>query len=317
MQPKHMTKNARWPSATVVTAAMSMVLTCVLTAAPPKPPSTAKLDAIDKHAVPIAENNEARQQKTETAILQSDERSAAGDKKIQAFLKHSGQDKKLEQYKPNEPATEPETKQTPASAAELTQAGNQTSPDKKTSNKEKELSTIKIKCDGGIYFDNEEGILAYFKNIRLDESNSDFKLRCRDELRILLDNSPKEEKKNNPPGGAEPQKTKQTPEQKDSSFSELGDLHEIIATGSVKILGKNSDGEPFLASGDMANYNAKTGEMILKGGRPTLQQSANEYLQAEEDGQWIRIQMKDKDIESIITSQGKWVMQAVTQKESR
>ena len=57
--------------------------------------------------------------------------------------------------------------------------------------------------------------------------------------------------------------------------------------------------------------------MILKGGRPTLQQSANEYLQAGEDGQCIRIQMKDKDIESIITSKGKWVMQAVTQKESR
>ena len=183
MQPKHMTKNARWPSATVVTAAMSMVLTCVLTAAPPKPPSTAKLDAIDKHAVPIAENNEARQQKTEKAILYSDERSAAADQKIQAFLKHSGQDKKLEQNIPTEPATE------------LTQADNQAEPDKKTANKEEELSTIKIECDGGIYFDNEEGILAYLKNIRLDESNSDFKLRCSDELKILFDNSPKKEKK--------------------------------------------------------------------------------------------------------------------------
>ena len=305
MQPNHITKNARWASATMATAAMLMALTSMLTAAPPKPPSTAKLDTIDKLAVPIAENNEARQQKAEKAILHSDERSAAADQKIQAFLKHSGQDKKLEQNIPTEPATE------------LTQADNEAEPDKKTANKEKELSTIKIECDGGIYFDNEEGILAYLKNIRLDESNSDFKLRCSDELKILFDNSPKEEKKNNAPNGAEPQKTEPIPEQKDSSFSELGDLQEIIATGSVKILGKNSDDQPFLASGNIASYNAKTGEMILKGGRPTLQQSANEYLQAGEDGQWIRIQMKDKDIESIITSQGKWVMQAVTQKESR
>ena len=305
MQPNHITKNARWASATMATAAMLMALTSMLTAAPPKPPSTEKLDAIDKHAAPIAENNEARQQKAEKAILHSDDRSAAADQKIQAFLKHSGQDKKLEQNIPTEPATE------------LTQADNEAEPDKKTANNEKELSAIKIECDGGIYFDNEEGILAYLKNIRLDESNSDFKLRCSDELKILFDNSPKEEKKNNAPNGAEPQKTEPTPEQKDSSFSELGDLQEIIATGSVKIHGKNSDGEPFLASGNIANYNAKTGEMILKGGRPTLQQSANEYLQAGEDGQWIRIQMKDKDIESIITSQGKWVMQAVTQKESR
>ena len=305
MQPNHITENARWASATMATAAMLMALTCVLTAATPEPPSTEKLDAIDKHAAPIAENNEARQQKAEKAILHSDERSAAADQKIQAFLKHSGQDKKLEQNIPTEPVTE------------LTQADNQTSPDEKTANKEKELSTIKIECDGGIYFDNEEGILAYLKNIRLDESNSDFKLRCSDELKILFDNSPKKEKKDNAPKGAEPQKTEPIPEQKDSSFSELGDLQEIIATGSVKILGKNSDDQPFLASGNIASYNAKTGEMILKGGRPTLQQSANEYLQAGEDGQWIRIQMKDKDIESIITSQGKWVMQAVTQKESR
>ena len=305
MQPNHMTTNAPWASATMATAAMLIALTSMLTAAPPKPPSTAKLDTIDKLAAPIAENNEARQQKAEKAILHSDDRSAAADQKIQAFLKHSGQDKKLEQNIPTEPATE------------LTQADNEAEPDKKTANKEKELSTIKIECDGGIYFDNEEGILAYLKNIRLDESNSDFKLRCSDELKILFDNSPKEEKKNNAPNGAEPQKTEPTPEQKDSSFSELGDLQEIIATGSVKILGKNSDDQPFLASGNIASYNAKTGEMILKGGRPTLQQSANEYLQAGEDGQWIRIQMKDKDIESIITSQGKWVMQAVTQKESR
>ena len=300
-----MTTNAPWASATMATAAMLIALTSMLTAAPPKPPSTAKLDTIDKLAAPIAENNEARQQKAEKAILHSDDRSAAADQKIQAFLKHSGQDKKLEQNIPTEPATE------------LTQADNEAEPDKKTANKEKELSAIKIECDGGIYFDNEEGILAYLKNIRLDESNSDFKLRCSDELKILFDNSPKEEKKNNAPNGAEPQKTEPTPEQKDSSFSELGDLQEIIATGSVKILGKNSDDQPFLASGNIASYNAKTGEMILKGGRPTLQQSANEYLQAGEDGQWIRIQMKDKDIESIITSQGKWVMQAVTQKESR
>ena len=305
MQPNHMTTNAPWASATMATAAMLIALTSMLTAAPPKPPSTAKLDTIDKLAAPIAENNEARQQKAEKAILHSDDRSAAADQKIQAFLKHSGQDKKLEQNIPTEPATE------------LTQADNEAEPDKKTTNKEEKLNTIRIECDGGIYFDNEEGILAYLKNIRLDESNSDFKLRCSDELKILFDNSPKEEKKNNAPNGAEPQKTEPTPEQKDSSFSELGDLQEIIATGSVKILGKNSDDQPFLASGNIASYNAKTGEMILKGGRPTLQQSANEYLQAGEDGQWIRIQMKDKDIESIITSQGKWVMQAVTQKESR
>ena len=146
--------------------------------------------------------------KSKKAILHSDERSAAADQKIQAFLKHSGQDKKLEQNIPTEPATEPETKQTPASAAELIQAGNPTSPDEKTANKEKELSTIKIECDGGIYFDNEEGILAYLKNIRLDESNSDFKLRCSDELKILFDNSPKEEKKNNAPNGARASKNR-------------------------------------------------------------------------------------------------------------
>ena len=56
--------------------------------------------------------------------------------------------------------------------------------------------------------------------------------------------------------------------------------------------------------------------MILKGGRPTLQQSTNQYIQAQEPNQWIKIQMKDKRIQSIVTSEGKWAMQAVTKKTS-
>lgn len=241
----------------------------------------------------------------------------ASDKKMQAFLKKSGQDKELEKVKQTEPDSNSNTEKTPAPKSDDTGAKAQTNTtDKKDETTEKPPTTITINCDGGIYFDNDSGTLAYLKNIRLDESDSSFKLRCSDVLKVVFDNTPEEKKK---PSEKEKQKQndkeKAAPSnQKDSSFAELGNLKQIIATGNVRIAGENSDGQPFLASGEEASYNAKTGTMILKGGQPTLQWSANQYLQAQEEGLWITIQMRDKNIDSITTSEGKWTTKAVIKK---
>lgn len=241
----------------------------------------------------------------------------ASDKKMQAFLKKSGQDKELEKVKQAEPNSNSSTEKTPATKSDNTDAIAQTNTtDKKDETTEKPPTTIKIDCDGGFYFDNDSGIVAYLKNIRLDASDSSFKLRCSDELKVVFDNMPEEKKK---PSEKEKQKQndkeKAAPStQKDTSFAELGNLKEIIATGNVRIAGENSEGQPFLASGHVASYNAKTGKMILKGGQPTLQWDANQYLQAQEEGLWITIQMRNKTIENITTSEGKWTTRAVIKK---
>ena len=226
---------------------------------------------------------------------ETDAHSPGVDQGIQAFLKRSGQDALLSQTTSTE-AKAPTTSELETGAVSTNKSG------------EKPAKTIRINFDGGMFFDNEAGTLVYLKNIRLDETSSDFKLRCSEELKLLFDKQPDKNKETEPGDDKQDAPAKK---KKDKSFAELGDLREIIATGNVRIAGKNTSGQPFLASGEVASYHAENGEMILKGGRPTLQQTANQYLQAQEDGQWIKIQMKDKDIVSISTSEGKWETQAI------
>ncbi|MDG1357157.1 MAG: hypothetical protein P8P36_03085 [Akkermansiaceae bacterium] len=301
MQYYRLTTTTKWIPPAAVMIVLLIVQSPFSTAAPPASPSDNKLKQIDSLSTTNTDSHNQRQKNVETTIKQSDEQSAVADKKMRSFLKRSNQAQQANKgssAKPN---------QTPPPASKKETADN------KKADTEEEPATIKIKCDGGIYFDNENGILTYLKNIRLDESNSAFKLRCDDELKILFNNKPKKKKQNTSAKKTDVTQKNQA-DQSANSFSSRGDLKEIIASGNVRITGENNDGQSFLASGNTASYNAKTGEMILKGGRPTLQQSANEYLQAAEDGQWIRLIMRDKDIESIITSQGKWVMQAVPKK---
>jgi hypothetical protein len=304
MQYYRLTKTTEWVTPSVVMMVLLTTLSSLSMAAPPASASKAQLQQIDNLAKPTAKNHAQRQQKIETSIEQSDKKTAATDKKMHDFLERSDQG---QQARKGASAT---TNQTTTPAAKNNHSGKQENGTKKGTDTDKNPATIKIECDGGIYFDNENGILTYLKNIRLNQSNGTFKLRCDDELKILFNSEPKDKGQDK---SAEKADQKQT-QQSSNSFSGRGDLKEIIATGNVKITGKNSDNQTFLAAGNTASYNAIAGEMILKGGRPILQQSANEYLQAAEDGQWIRLIMKDKDIESIITSQGKWVMQAVPQK---
>ena len=241
------------------------------------------------------------QQKTRSAIDKREAQSAEVDRNIQAFLKRSGQNVLL--GSPAAGDVQPESRE----SQDAENSSKSELPQKDATN-DKPAKTIRINFEGGMFLDNEAGILAYLKNVKLDETSSGFKLRCSDELKLLFDKKPT---KTNKADSEDSGQTGPTESKKDKSFAELGDLREIIATGNVRIAGKNSNGQPFLASGDVASYHAKNGEMIIQGGRPTLQQTANQYLQAQEDGQWIKILMSNKTIVSITTSVGKWQTQAV------
>ena len=291
---------------------MNPIATCLsltalatsLTSATPVPrPSIAALDHIDRIGEPVDKQAAALRSEAKNSIKKSDQRSAAADTKIQSFLAKTGHHIPVVQNDGKKPSGNG------IDASAESAPGDKTTKPAKPKQAE---TTIKVECDGGIYFDNDSGILVYMKNIRLAESNSSFKLRCDNELKIFLDNTA--EQKNGKKAPDAESTEQESTKQKDDSFSELGNLKQIIATGKVKIAGKKENGSPFLAEGETASYDARTGEMILKGGRPTLQQTANQFLQAQEPGQWIKIQMQNKRIKSIITSQGKWSMQAVTSK---
>lgn len=215
-------------------------------------------------------------------------RSEANNKTMHPFLRNHGMGALIAQGRPAITPTPAE----PSPPAATVKKNDATQPEPKA-----KTTTLKVECDGGLYFDSENGVLAYLKNIRLTEPR--FKLTCSDELKVFLTQEPAK------PADKEDKK-------KESSMPSFGELKRIVASGKVKVTQKDENGNTFIASANTASYNAKTGEMILKGGLPRLQQSATQYLQAREPGAWIRIHKNGK----LITSKSKWMMQTSTKKNT-
>ena len=69
------------------------------------------------------------------------------------------------------------------------------------------------------------------------------------------------------------------------SFS---DIETIVATGGVKLTRKDDGGKLLIASADTASYNAKTKDMVIRGGFPRVQQDQNMVI-AQEPGLYIKI----------------------------
>ena len=115
-----------------------------------------------------------------------------------------------------------------------------------------------IDCDGGMYFDAEEGVLVYLKNVRVKDPR--FTLDGANELKIFFDKKKPAEKKPKEAKGAGP-------------TANFGDVKKLIATGAVKILQKGVDGKaPVEASGALLNYDVQSGEIIISGGYPWVRQ---------------------------------------------
>lgn len=302
------------------TAAMLLALATLLSAAPPTPLTPTQLEELNGLATPMSKQINRHRQEAQKNNAELSKNTAATDATMRHFLMRIGQGTLLAQNN---------TASSGSSVTPATTAASPSSPTASPSNpkaagvRKSDTNSIKIECDGGFYFDGEEGVLAYLKNIRLTDSGSRFKIKCSDELKIFLVKESKDLQKSTdaanpekpPEDGAPEDNPKKVTNKKDRSFAEFGKLKQIIASGNVVVTGKDNKGLPFMASGNIASYNAITGEIILKDGLLTLQQSANQYVQAREPGQWIRIQMKDKRIQNIGTSDGHWEMQAFTEQK--
>ncbi|MFD2256324.1 LptA/OstA family protein [Luteolibacter algae] len=112
-----------------------------------------------------------------------------------------------------------------------------------------------IKCDDGMYFDADNGVLVYLGNVRVTDPR--FTLSGANELKIFFDKkAPGNEKKNDT-----------TP------TANFGDVKKLIATGAVRILQKSVNGkEPVEASGAVLTYNIDDEEIIIHGGYPWVKQ---------------------------------------------
>ncbi|MCP5534794.1 MAG: hypothetical protein H7A51_01005 [Akkermansiaceae bacterium] len=293
-----------------------------LTAEPPAPLTPGQLRELDQLATPMKGQIEQERAQAQKIIQQDTDRSDNTEVNMRDFLTSIGHGALLAQ---NTPATTPPVTPPPATPVDP-QPATPAAGDPKTKPAAKPKETIlKVECDNGLYFDSENGVLAYLKNVRLTEPR--FNLTCSDELKVFLEQKPAkkpdpkaQKDKATAPAPTSPatdnktkDEAKQQPkakadEKKDKGLSSFGELKRIVATGNVKVVQKDDKGRLFIASGGVASYDAKTGEMILKGGMPRLQQSKNQYLQAMEPGQWIRIHKNGK----LVTSNGKWVMQTTT-----
>lgn len=142
-----------------------------------------------------------------------------------------------------------------------------------------------INCEGGMYFDPDEGVLVYLKNVTVKDPR--FDLSGANELKIFFGKKPAKEPKGQP-GTAKPDKSK-------GGFggnigANFGDVERIVANGAVLLDQKptEADKAPIKASGAIFSYNLKDDQIIISGGYPWVLQGTT-FLRAKEPNLILRI----------------------------
>ncbi len=151
-----------------------------------------------------------------------------------------------------------------------------------------------IQCDGGMYFDADEGVLVYLKNVTVTDPR--FNLSGAGELKIFFAKKPAEAPK------------KAAAEKSKGAFGNVGanfgEVERIVATGAVLIQqnATRDNKPPIEASGAVFTYNVKSGEIILSGGYPWVKQGST-FLRAREPSLNLRIQKSGS-----FATEGNWDM---------
>jgi hypothetical protein len=82
---------------------------------------------------------------------------------------------------------------------------------------------------------------------------------------------------------------------------DFGDIDRLVASGAVRVTRKDGQGQPMLATADTATYEAGSGDVILRGGFPTVRKG-KDYLRALEPGLYIRLYANG----DVFAQPGKW-----------
>jgi hypothetical protein len=133
-----------------------------------------------------------------------------------------------------------------------------------------------INCTGGMYFDADEGVLVYLKNVTVKDPRYD--LTGADELKIFFAKKPVEEKPATAPGVPVAEKDPDASKAGigDEFGAKFGDVERIIATtanGIILLDQKAAAGkEPIKAGGRVFSYNLKEDRILLSRGFPWFEQ---------------------------------------------
>ncbi len=143
---------------------------------------------------------------------------------------------------------------------------------------------IKASCKGGLYFDSFKGHIVYLDDIDVLEPR--FRMSCAGNMRIHLARreNPETDRLEGP-----------------EAFS---DVKAIVATGGVRVLRKDPRGKaaPVSAFADTATYDAKSGDIVLRGGYPSIRQGQS-FLKAAEKGLYLRFYANG----NFYAKQGNWI----------
>ena len=157
-----------------------------------------------------------------------------------------------------------------------------------------------IKCDGGMYFDAEAGVLVYLKNVTITDPR--FTLTGADELKVFF--AKKDPKKNTPSDKKNEQKKE--PVKKPETIgpaANFGDVQKLIASGTVRLVQKGVAGkDPVEASGGLLTYDVPKGEIIISQRYPWVKQGSF-YARAKQPNLTLRLLNSGS-----FTTQGEWEM---------
>jgi hypothetical protein len=266
------------PSTPRMTAAVGLsLLAQSLTAAPP-PPVTAEQQAeIRAAATTLAPQAAEASQATRKDLRETLKKSEEVTRAATAFLDKADLLAAEAQATPTAPAAEPKPLEVPPPG-----------PD-----------GVRIRPQGGFYFDMDGGVGSFLKNVTV--SSPDFDLSGADEVKVFF---------SKPPAGDAPEKDGKS----DSPFGgKMGDIERIMATGAILIKQKNpKPGEdPIHASGGLFSYNVKTGDIVISGRYPWFTQGPQVFLRAKERDLILRI---DKNFKAI--TEGDWEAGFPTEKKA-
>ena len=263
--PKTSMRMKSLPAAAAILAAS--LLPVSLQAAPPKFVTPEELAAIKEEAKPMKPAVDLANQSATAQLAEDSEAAGKASSAAHTFIAGSG----IKAIADEKPATEPEGKPLEVNPG----------PD----------DTI-ITCDGGMYFDAEEGVLVYLKNVKVTDPR--FTLSGASELKILFAKEADDKK-------ADPKK--QGGLNLGGANANFGDVKKLVAEGAVLIRQKGVGGKaPVEASGAVLTYDVPKGEIIIHGGFPWVKQG-DFYARAKEPALTLRL-LNDGSF----STQGNWEM---------
>jgi lipopolysaccharide export system protein LptA len=156
-----------------------------------------------------------------------------------------------------------------------------------------------IHCEGGMYFDAEQGVLVYLKNVTVKDPR--FNLSGANEVKVFFGKKAPKEKPNAKATDDESEKSKLG----GKLGANFGEVEKIVATGAVRLeqTATEAGKEPIKASGAIFTYNVKDDQATISGGFPWVIQGTT-YLRAKQANLILRLSPKA----GTFSTEGDWEM---------